>query len=89
MLTQTAAVISSQILLKHEISLDMFLQRLGNRQTEGSVVDHITGVIVTYASKQSTPGSVWMARSKNAAHHFDTKSWKSLEKTPSGSLGGG
>lgn len=26
---------------------------------------------------------------KTAAHHFVTKSWKSLVKTPSGSLGGG
>lgn len=84
---KTAAVISSQILPKHQISLDMFLQRL--QQTQGSVVDHIIGVTVTHASKQSTPGSAWVARSENAAHHFDTKSWKSLEKTPSGSLGGG
>lgn len=31
----------------------------------------------------------WRPRTKNATHHFDTNSWKSLEKTPSGSLGGG
>lgn len=87
--SKTAAVSWSQILPKHQISLGMLLQSLGNQQTEGSVVDHIIGLIVTYVSEQSTPGSAWVARSKNAAHHFDTKSWKSLEKTPSGSLGGG
>lgn len=80
MLTKTAGVSWSQILLKHQLSLD--LDVLENELTEGSVVGYIC----------QQAEHTWLcvgAQSKNATHHFDTKSWKSLEKTPSGSLGGG